>query len=181
MPYFAIRLSSLSTNLLGRRNALTDRQSMLDSRQLFDEAAAAGDNQAVILDFALIGDHPTTTFGHIRNPTSVKGDLQPRQKQPEVDDQIIGLADAGRQPDQAWVIYELRLGRHQDDLCARHLLAQFSHGSQGSKARPNYRNTTHTASPQRWLAGTALSIWRGLGRFNAAIFATNSSRDRPVT
>jgi hypothetical protein len=115
-------------------DALAGQDGMLDAGQLLDEAAAAGDHQAVVGDGAGAGlqlpavrAEPGCLAGDEIDALLAEEFLQRHH-------QVLGLALAGRQPDQAGQVGQRRLRREQRDLRRAIVLAQATCGGQGGKA-----------------------------------------------
>ncbi len=121
-----------------RRHALAQRDGMFDTRQLFDEAPARGDDQAVVLHRPAGRQHRAPAVLQPGHFGGEKVDAVLVQKRRQVDDQIAALAHPRGHPDQAGQIDELGLGRHQSDTRLRCLGAQGARRGEGGKARAEY-------------------------------------------
>jgi hypothetical protein len=88
---------------------------VFDARQLLDEAAAGGDDQGVVGEFALVGDHGAPAILEPGHPAGDEFDGMVLEEQIERKDQVLALAQAGGNPDQAGQVDELGLGRDQAD------------------------------------------------------------------
>ena len=108
---------------------------MLDARQLADVAAAAGDQQAIVVQLAMLV-HKAFLLRLQAGDTSLD-EIDPVATQEIVQrhGQILVAAPACRHPDQAREVEQLGARRQQADAPFEALLAQGFHGLAGGKAR----------------------------------------------
>ena len=123
--------------------AATGDGGMFYSGQSGEIASAGGDDQAVIPDLAAIGlDHPAAIPDACCR-TLMKYHLFAAEKILQLDRDIVSVADARRNPDEAGVIEKFRLPADDGDFGRRLQLAQHADSGQASEAGAYHGNAFH--------------------------------------
>ncbi len=118
---------------LHRSDALAGQDGVLDARQLLDEAPAAGDDESVIFRRACRGQYRAPAVGETRGLARDKIDVVRAQELVQRHHQVLGLALARRQPDEAGQVDEFAARRDQADAHAGIEPTQAPGGAQGGK------------------------------------------------
>ena len=124
-------------------NALARGDGVLDPRQLLDKASTAGDDQAVVVNGSVGGDHGTTA---IRQPCGLAGmkvDMMLFEKILKRNDQIACLTQPGRNPDEAGQVNQYRPRGDDGNGGLAVKLTQLAGGGQCREAGTDYRNSLH--------------------------------------
>lgn len=117
---------------------------MLDTRQLLQEASAAGDQQPVVRVGAAVCHYDTAVVAQSGDGRSNVLDPVLTEEAIEREDQVMCLAQPGRDPDQARVVEQLGPGADQCDPCSGVLFAQAPRGGETGEAGANDGDGIHS-------------------------------------
>ena len=122
------------TDLFACGNALARCDRVFDARQLPNEAPATGDQDRVVGEFAVVGQHPAAAVGEAGDVGLMEADVHASQEGVERHHQVLPPTQPGGNPDDAGQVVERLARRDQRDVDVAVVLADLANRGETGEA-----------------------------------------------